>query len=57
MMTPDQAPTMKNAVCPVCHMLVNVVDSTPKIDHGPHAHFFCSEECKQEFEKDPKKYH
>jgi len=28
-----------------------------KIDHGVHVHYFCSERCKAEFEKDPKKYH
>lgn len=49
--------TARQAVDPVCKMVVNVDDGAIKLDHGEHAHFFCSEQCKTEFLKDPKKYH
>jgi len=48
---------MKHAVDPVCQMLVNVDDKTIHIEHAAHSHYFCSEQCKADFEKDPKKYH
>lgn|GEM_PF-4207904 len=57
MKSPDQTPTMKHAVDPVCQMLVNVDDKTIHIEHAAHSHYFCSEQCKADFEKDPKKYH
>ena len=49
--------TARQAIDPVCKMVVDVDNAPAKIDHGAHAHFFCSDECKKEFEKDPKKYH
>lgn len=57
MSNPDTAKTAKQAIDPVCNMVIAVEKSTPKIDHGSHAHYFCSERCKSTFEKDPKKYH
>lgn len=48
---------MKHAADPVCNMLVNVSDDTLQIDHGLHMHYFCSQDCKEAFEKEPKKYH
>ena len=56
-MNPDTAATMKHAIDPVCKMIVNVDAKTIQVDHGVHAHYFCSQECKNTFEKDPKKYH
>jgi YHS domain-containing protein len=52
-----QRKTARQAFDPVCMMVVDVDNAAAKIDHGEHAHFFCSEKCKAEFEKDPKKYH
>ena len=50
-------PTVKQVICPVCNMLVMPSEAPAVIEHGGHAHYFCSVECKEEFEKDPKKYH
>jgi YHS domain-containing protein len=52
-----QKRTAKQAQDPVCKMIVQVDTAAAKIEHGGHAHYFCSEQCKREFEKDPKKYH
>ncbi len=55
--TSHSAPTVKQVLCPVCNMLVMPSEAPAVIEHGGHAHYFCSVECKEEFEKDPKKYH
>jgi YHS domain-containing protein len=49
--------TARQAFDPVCKMVVDVDADPVKLDHGGHSHFFCSEKCKEEFLKDPKKYH
>ena len=49
--------TAKQAQDPVCKMIVDVENAPAKIEHGEHTHYFCSEKCKREFEKNPKKYH
>jgi YHS domain-containing protein len=54
---PAGAKTARQALDPVCKMIVNVDTAPAKIEHGEHAHYFCSTKCKEEFEKDPKKYH
>ena len=54
---PSQARTARQALDPVCKMIVNVDTAAAKIEHGDHAHYFCSVKCKETFEKDPKKYH
>ena len=54
---PDTAKTARQAIDPVCKMVISVGPSTLKIDHGDHAHYFCSQKCMQEFEKNPQKYH
>lgn len=50
-------PTQKQVKDPVCGMIFAAEEAVAKSDHGDHAHYFCSEHCKQEFEKNPKKYH
>ena len=50
-------PTQKQVKDPVCGMILPAEDAAARIDHGGHTHYFCSEGCKVEFEKDPKKYH
>ena len=52
-----QRRTAKQAQDPVCKMIVDVETAPAKIVHGDHTHYFCREECKREFEKNPKKYH
>jgi len=54
---PHGKTTAKQFLCPVCNMLLDDPEASVKIDHGAHVHYFCSEACKEEFEKDPKKYH
>ena len=49
--------TAKQAQDPVCKMIIDVDKAAAKIEHGDHTHYFCREECKREFEKNPKKYH
>jgi len=49
--------TAKQAQDPVCKMIVDVDNAPAKIEHGEHTHYFCSQQCKAEFEKNPKKYH
>ncbi len=49
--------TARQAFDPVCRMVINVDTADVKVEHGEHSHFFCSEKCKEEFLKDPKKYH
>ena len=53
----DMDSTARQFICPVCNNLMQGREVAVKIDHGVHAHYFCSEDCKVEFEKDPKKYH
>ena len=52
-----QRRTSRQAQDPVCKMIVEVDTAAAKIDHGEHSHYFCSQKCKEEFQKDPKKYH
>ena len=49
--------TAKQRICPVCNMLIRDEEKAATIDHGEHIHYFCSESCRDEFAKDPKKYH
>ena len=57
MTDPNEATTKKQIIDPVCGMLVKPEEAAAKIEHGDHTHYFCAESCKEEFEKDPKKYH
>lgn len=52
-----QRQTARQAIDPVCKMVINVDTAAAKIEHGEHAHYFCSTKCKDEFEKNPKKFH
>lgn len=51
------APTQKHVTDLVCGMVISADDAPAKIEHGNHTHYFCSEQCREDFEKDPKKYH
>ena len=54
---PSARKTARQAFDPVCKMVVDVDNAPAKLDHGGHWHYFCSEDCKAKFLKDPKKYH
>lgn len=40
---------------PVCGMEVDTATAI-RVDHGGHAHYFCSEACRDRFVADPAKY-
>lgn len=42
---------------PVCKMVIDPKTAAATIQHGDHTHYFCSLTCKEEFERNPKKYH
>lgn len=50
-------PTQKQVKDSVCGMIFPAEEAVAKVEHGTHTHYFCSEQCKSEFEKDPGKYH
>jgi len=41
---------------PVCGMDITVTDKTEHAEHQGLHYYFCSSECKQNFEKNPDKY-
>jgi xanthine dehydrogenase accessory factor len=42
-----------SAVDPVCGMTVQVVATTPRVDHDGTTYYFCCAGCRRRFEKDP----
>lgn len=44
------------AVDPVCGMSVEESDAPDKLDHEDTMYYFCSSDCRQEFEADPADY-
>src|SRR5262249_42054659 len=51
------------AECPVCRenadlacLMVRITDSTPRVEYQGRTYYFCSEECRAAFEKQPAKY-
>ncbi len=44
------------AIDPVCGMEVNEKSAPFTAQYDEKTYFFCSEECKQEFEEDPEEY-
>ena len=53
----------KHAECLVCKMNVDlacvdvdVEKSTPRVEYNGKTYYFCSDECKAKFEKNPEKY-
>lgn len=49
--------TARQVKDPVCGMIIAAEDAAAIVEHGEHKHYFCSQECRQKFEADPKKYH
>ena len=41
---------------PVCGMELEEVSATEKSTYNSRTYFFCSEECKEEFEAEPEEY-
>lgn len=41
---------------PVCKMKINKEKAKFSIDFDGQKYYFCSQNCKEKFEKDPKKY-
>ncbi|MCW4031672.1 MAG: YHS domain-containing protein [Candidatus Bathyarchaeota archaeon] len=41
---------------PVCGMEIETATAYDKIEHAGRTFYFCSKHCKEEFEKNPKKY-
>jgi YHS domain-containing protein len=61
----DRSPEARgpHAACAVCSyngdlacVDVAITDSTPRLEENGHTRYFCSEECKAEFAKHPKRY-
>ena len=51
------------AECPVCRengdlacVRVTVTDATPRVERGGRVIYFCSEECRAEYERNPARY-
>jgi YHS domain-containing protein len=44
------------AIDPVCKMKVDEKKTTFKSEYKGKTHYFCSAQCKNEFENNPKKY-
>jgi P-type Cu+ transporter len=41
---------------PVCGMMVEPDTAAAKAEHGGKTYYFCSVDCKEEFEEDPESY-
>ena len=41
---------------PVCGMQVNENDAAGKSEHNGQQYYFCSNECKQRFDRNPEQY-
>ena len=41
---------------PVCGMTIQESDAVARVEHEGTAYFFCSDDCKEEFEGDPDAY-
>jgi YHS domain-containing protein len=47
---------MNSTNCPVCGMPVEIATDTPSSDYDEEVYYFCSESCKESFDKEPQKY-
>jgi YHS domain-containing protein len=41
---------------PVCGMKIEAEDAVATAEHGGDTYYFCSQECKAEFEENPEDY-
>lgn len=44
------------AIDPVCGMTVEESDAPEQLDHGGTTYYFCSTDCREEFEANPGDY-
>ena len=44
------------AIDPVCGMTVDETDAPAKLEHDGTTYYFCSTDCKEEFETNPEDY-
>ena len=49
--------TERQVIDPVCKMVIDPKTAAAKTEHGDHTHYFCNVACKEEFDRNPKKYH
>jgi P-type Cu+ transporter len=47
---------MDTTNCPVCGMPVEITPDTPRSNYDGETYYFCSEACKQSFDREPAKY-
>ena len=47
---------MDSTNCPVCGMPVDITADTPKSSYEGEIYYFCSEACKESFDREPAKY-
>jgi uncharacterized membrane protein YraQ (UPF0718 family)/YHS domain-containing protein len=45
------------AIDPVCGMQVRTIDAPARVTHDDHVAYFCSEHCRERFERDPARFH
>jgi len=48
--------TQMAAIDPVCGMSVEEADAPAKVDHDGTTYYFCSNDCREEFEANPQDY-
>jgi len=48
--------TQMAAIDPVCGMTVEEADAPAKVDHDGTTYYFCSNDCREEFEANPQDY-
>ena len=41
---------------PICGMVIEEADAVGTAEHGGRTYYFCSSDCKEEFEADPAAY-
>jgi YHS domain-containing protein len=51
--SPSPKPESNTAVDPVCGMDVTTTSSTERLEKAGHVYFFCSAECREQFEASP----
>ena len=47
---------MDTTNCPVCGMPVEITPDTPSSEHESESYYFCSDSCKEAFDREPEKY-
>ncbi len=53
---PDKKPAAGKAVDPVCGMEIEIASATPKSEYQGLQYYFCSQDCKKQFDSNPARY-